>query len=171
MRNRELLVLRHAKSAWDTDAATDFERPLAKRGRKACRRLGAWLGEQELLPDLVISSPAERAMQTARRVLDGAGGDPETIVYDDDLYGGGVAELRRLLADAHPTFRRIMVVGHNPGFEMFVEWLHGDGIDTSEGKKPFPTAALAWFGMPEDWRELNGGEGDLVWLIRPRDLK
>ena len=171
MRDRELLVLRHAKSAWDTDAATDIERPLARRGRKACRRIAAWLRENGLLPDLVVSSPAKRARQTARRVLEAAGGDPETIVWDKTIYGGGITDLRAILAQANPTFRRVMVVGHNPAFEMFVEWLHGDGMEALDGKKPFPTAALAWFGMPEDWRELDEGDGDLVWVIRPRDLK
>jgi phosphohistidine phosphatase len=171
MRPRELLVLRHAKSAWDTDAPTDFERPLAKRGRKACPRVGAWLADHDLLPDLVVSSPAERAMQTARRVLEAAGGDPETVVYDEAIYGGGIGDLVAILEAANPTFRRVMVVGHNPGFEMFVEWLAGKEIEVGEDEKLFPTAALAWFRMPEDWREIAPGDGELVELIRPRDLK
>ena len=61
---RELLILRHAKSAWDTNAPSDFERPLAKRGRRAAPRVGRWLEEQGLIPDHVVSSPAERAKQT-----------------------------------------------------------------------------------------------------------
>jgi len=170
MRPRELLVLRHAKSAWDTDAPSDFERPLAKRGRKACPRVAAWLDENDLLPDLVISSPAERAMQTARRVFSAAGGDPETIVCDETLYGGGIADILAALEEAHPAFRRVMVVGHNPGTEMFVEWLAADPIDVPEETKVFPTAALAWFRMPDDWHGLGSSDGELVELVRPRDL-
>jgi phosphohistidine phosphatase len=170
VRDRELLVLRHAKSAWDTDAASDFERPLAKRGRKACPRVGRFLLENDIVPDLVISSPAERAMQTARGVLEAAGGDPETIVYDDDIYGGGTSELRQILSNAHPTFRRIMVVGHNPGFEWFVEWLNGGEVEVPAGAKLFPTAALAWFTMPDDWEDLQPGDGELVRLVRVKEL-
>lgn len=170
MTDRELLVLRHAKSAWDTDAPTDFERPLAKRGRKACPRIAAWMRENDAVPDLVISSPATRAEETARRVLEAAGGDPETVVYDEAIYGGGIAELLEILAGVPPTFRRVMVVGHNPGFEMFVDWLARDEIEVPAGKKLFPTAALARFGMPDDWREISGGAGRLLNLVRARDL-
>ena len=170
MRERELLVLRHAKSAWDTDAESDFDRPLAKRGRKACAKVGAWIREEDILPDLVVSSPATRAEQTACRVLTAAGGDPETVVYDEAIYGGGIAEMLEILYGVPSTFRRVLVVGHNPGFEMFVDWLAADPIEVPEGKKLFPTAALARFAMPDDWRELDPGDGTLIDLVRARDL-
>ncbi len=170
MHERELLVLRHAKSDWDTDAPSDYDRPLAKRGRKACPRIARWIRKQDVLPDLVVSSPATRAEETARRVLEAAGGDPETIVYDEAIYGGGIADLIEILAGVPSTFRRVMVVGHNPGFEMFVEWLANEPIRAPEGRKLFPTAALALFGMPGDWREITGGDGTLLDLVRAKDL-
>ena len=54
--SRELLILRHAKSDWGTDALTDFERPLAKRGKKDAPRVGKWLRDQALVPDHVVSA-------------------------------------------------------------------------------------------------------------------
>ena len=71
--SRELLILRHAKSAWDTSAATDFERPLAKRGRRDAPRVGRFLLDQGLIPDYVVSSPAERAKQTVIGVCEQLG--------------------------------------------------------------------------------------------------
>ena len=62
---RELLILRHAKSAWDTDAVSDFDRPLAKRGRKDAPRMGKWLRRRRLVPGYVLSSPARRAPWTS----------------------------------------------------------------------------------------------------------
>jgi phosphohistidine phosphatase len=170
VRGRELLVLRHAKSAWDTDAETDFERPLAKRGRRDCPRIGAFIAGNDLVPDLVVSSPAERARETARRVLEAAGGDPETVVFDEEFYGGGTEEIRRALADVPGTFRRVMVVGHNPGFESFAQWLSGAPLPAPEEVKTFPTGALARFRMPEDWTTISAGSGELVQLVRPREL-
>jgi phosphohistidine phosphatase len=67
--SRELLVLRHAKSAWDTDAPSDFARPLSKRGRKAAPRVGRWLRAHRLQPDLVVASTALRVRQTVHRLL------------------------------------------------------------------------------------------------------
>jgi phosphohistidine phosphatase len=68
--SRELLLLRHAKSDWETGALDDFDRPLAKRGRKEAPGVGEWLLREGLVPDLVISSPAERAKETASLVCD-----------------------------------------------------------------------------------------------------
>ncbi len=58
---KELLIMRHAKSAWDVSYSTDFERPLNKRGRKAAPRMGEFMADRGLLPDLIVSSPAARA--------------------------------------------------------------------------------------------------------------
>lgn len=65
---RELLLLRHAKSDWDSDVASDFERPLAKRGKNDAPKVGSWLYREGLVPDHVVSSPATRARQTAIKV-------------------------------------------------------------------------------------------------------
>ena len=62
---RELQLLRHAKSDWETGALNDFDRPLAKRGLNQAPGIGTWLLEEDLVPDLVLSSPAQRAKETA----------------------------------------------------------------------------------------------------------
>ena len=77
--SRELLILRHAKSAWDTPAETDFDRPLNGRGKRDAPRIGAWLMAQALLPDHVIASPARRARQTTRRVCKELGLDASKV--------------------------------------------------------------------------------------------
>ena len=83
----ELLILRHAKSAWDTDAASDFDRPLSKRGRKAAPRVGRYLMQQGLIPDFVISSPATRAEQTVIAVCGQMNIGPDDIIWDERVYG------------------------------------------------------------------------------------
>ena len=97
--SRELLVLRHAKSAWDTNAPSDFERPLAKRGRRAAPRVGRWLEEQGLIPDHVVSSPAERAKQTVIAVCQALGIDGA----DDGLDLVSPGSTVRIVDDGTPS--------------------------------------------------------------------
>jgi phosphohistidine phosphatase len=171
MEGRELLVLRHGKSSWDSDAATDFDRPLAKRGKRDAPRIGEWLLAEAFSPDLVISSPARRARQTARRATKALGLDPESIVYDERIYYGGMRDTLDILAECDRSFRRVLLAGHNPTLEALVSYLAGAGTSEFQAEKFFPTCALARLILPEDWVGLDAGSASLVNLIRPRTLK
>jgi phosphohistidine phosphatase len=170
MEGRELLVLRHGKSSWDSSAETDLERPLAKRGKRDTPRIGAWILEEGAVPDLVISSPALRARQTARRVAKSIGLDPEAVVIDERIYYGGVRDILAILGECNAEIDRVMVVGHNPTLESLVGFLGGPSSMEFDAPKFFPTCALARIRMPFDWAELEHGSGEVVELIRPREL-
>lgn len=167
---RELLVLRHAKSSWDTDARTDFERPLAKRGRRDAPRMGLWVRENDLVPDHVVSSPAKRAVETVRLALAEMGVDEAAVVWEDEVYDSDASILLDVLAACPDDRRRVLLVGHNPSLEDLVAHL-ADGVDVPSGGKLFPTAALAHFAMPDDWRQLRRGCAELLALVRPRTLR
>lgn len=167
---RQLLVLRHAKSAWDTGAATDFERPLSDRGVRDAPRIGTWMAEQGLVPDAVVCSPARRARETAEAVCEAAGADDVPLVFDDRIYGATLGELRHVLGDARPSARCVLLVGHNPGFEELVRWLAASPPPLSATGKLMPTCTLARFGLPEDWQRLGPGDGELRSIIRPKEL-
>ena len=168
--SRELLVFRHGKSDWGSGATRDFDRPLAKRGRKAVKRMGRWLQEQKLLPDRIVSSPATRAKQTALRLCRHAGVSEDTVTWQEAVYEADVGTLLEVLAGCEPEVGRVMIVGHNPGFEDLVQYLTGQPIPLTSRGPAFPTAALAHLAMPHDWRRLDHGCARLVALIRPRDL-
>ncbi len=168
--SRHLLVLRHAKSAWDTDAATDFERPLAKRGKKDAPRMGKWLREHELVPDHVVSSPATRARQTAMAVCKPLGLDKKAIRWDERIYMGGTGGLLAVLGDCPPKARLVMMVGHNPGLEDLVEYLCG-AVDVPADGKLLPTATVAHLAMPDSWDRLPERSGQLLSVVRPRSLE
>ncbi|MEM8882435.1 MAG: histidine phosphatase family protein [Planctomycetota bacterium] len=161
--SRELLVLRHAKSAWDTDASSDFERPLSKRGRKAAPRMGRWIRENDLQPDFVLASTALRVRQTVHALLPELDREPP-VVWEDTIYEASIAELLTLLSACPPDHRRVLLVGHNPGLESLVAHLSGRA-------HLFPTAALAHFTLPSNWSTLMEGAGSLDALIRPRELE
>ena len=96
---RRLLILRHAKSSWDSGASTDFERPLAKRGKRDAPRMGHWLKKQHLKLGHVVSSPAERARQTTLEVCKVLGVKKKRISWDDRIYDGYTKQLLQVLAD------------------------------------------------------------------------
>lgn len=168
---RELLILRHAKSAWDTDAPSDFERPLAKRGRKAAPRVGRWLKEQDLMPDHVVSSPAERAKQTVIAVCQALGIKADSIHWDRRIYGGWTRTLIDVLRDSPAEAKRVLIAGHNPGLEDLLETLCAGKVPSTPDGKLMPTAAVARVQISPPWAELGPGSGQLLSLTRARSLK
>ena len=168
---RELLILRHAKSDWDAGASTDFDRPLAKRGKRDAPRVGEWLYREGLVPDLVMSSPAQRAKQTALRVCESMDFKKKTIVWEDEIYGATLGELLGVLSRCPGDASTVLLVGHNPGLEELLSYLVGEGVERPADGKLLPTAALARLEMPKDWSELEPSCAELVGITRPRSLR
>jgi phosphohistidine phosphatase len=168
---RELLVLRHAKSAWDTDAPTDFDRPLAKRGRKDAPRVGRFLLERGLRPDYVVSSPAERARQTVIAVCEPLGIDRSEINWDERIYHASSGTLIDVLNDCPDEARRVLIAGHNPGLETLVRSLCDHDVPTPHDYKLMPTAAVAHLETRTDWSQLEVGTARLLSLTRARSLR
>ena len=167
---RELLILRHAKSAWDTGAPTDFERPLSERGQSAAPRVGRFLFEKGLVPDFVVSSPAERAKQTVMAVCAQMDLGPETIHWDDRIYGGWTSSLMSVLRESPPDAHRVLIAGHNPGLEGLLEHLCEQRVPYSSDGKMLPTAALAHLLIRPGWDELDRGCAELLSITRSRSL-
>ena len=167
---RELLVLRHGKSDWKM-SVRDFDRPLAPRGRKASKRIGRVLLEQGLLPDLVLTSPALRARQTAERVCRFAGVEAARIAWEPAIYEAELETLLEVLSLVPESARRVLVVGHNPGFDELVRHLGKGTVEEWDDINLMPSAALARLEMPADWSDLGRGSARCLALVRPRDLE
>jgi len=167
---RELLILRHAKSDWDSPAASDFDRPLSRRGKNDAPRVGAWLYREGLVPDHVVSSPAERARQTAVKVCKGLELSKKQIVWDPEIYEADVSELLSVLGRCPGGARTVLLIGHNPGLELLMRHLAGDDLESAGAGKLLPTASLARLEMPDDWSELGRGCAQVVSITRPKGL-
>jgi phosphohistidine phosphatase len=161
---KTLLVLRHAKSSWSEPARDDHERPLNPRGRRDAPRMGELVREYGLIPDLVISSDAVRARETAEAMAEAAG-YPGEILLDPSLYLASPADILARLRAVPENAGTVLIVGHNPGLEQLVEHLTGIGQD-------MPTAALAQIALPIDrWHDLDSSTpGTLVDTWRPKEL-
>ncbi len=161
---KTLFVLRHAKSSWENTDLSDFARPLNERGLKAAPLMGKFIYKNQLQSELILSSPAERAKQTAILVKENAqiGGE---IRYDERIYEASPARLLEVISEQSEKLESVMLVGHNPGLEGLLKILTGEA-------QPMPTAALAVIDLKiGKWSEINSSTGNLRTLIRPKELE
>ena len=161
----ELLIMRHAKSDWGAGLSSDRERPLAPRGTKAAKWIGKFLTRIGAVPDLILSSPAVRAMTTAELAnKSGRWNAPMEIVTP--FYGGGWTDVVEGILAAGAGAERILVTGHEPTWSDLVSVLTGGS------SVAMPTAAVACIALPgQGWSRLGPGCAELQWHVNPRMLK
>ncbi|HZI17385.1 MAG TPA: histidine phosphatase family protein [Pyrinomonadaceae bacterium] len=161
---KRLLLLRHAKSSWAEPGLADFDRPLNERGLRAAPLVGRFLLRRKLRPDLVLSSPAERARRTAALVAEAAGLDAP-VRYDERIYEAPAGRLVEVVSELEEAAEEVLLVGHNPGMEELIELLAGE-------RQGMPTAALARVSLGvEKWSRVRAGTGRLELHVRPRELE
>lgn len=166
---RELLLLRHAKSDWNQDTS-DFDRPLNTRGQRDAARLGRWAHAQKLQPDVLLSSPARRAAQTAEALCTEIGFAPADITWDERIYLAPTHVLLDVLADLPAQARQVILIGHNPGLEDLLLYLAPASEAQRDKDKLLTTATLARLNLPGHAWKLQRGIATLRQFIRPRDL-
>lgn len=167
-----LTLLRHAKSSWDDPATRDFDRPLNRRGRAAARAMGRELRALKLGFDRVLASPAIRVAETLAGLAEGYGRDLDPV-YDERMYLAADATLLEIVRGTDDDVARLLILGHNPGFERLVLLLsHDDGGEARERLvEKYPTGALAEIVLPvAHWRDIRPETGALTRFVRPRDL-
>ncbi len=160
---RELLLLRHGKAEKSREG-NDFDRPISDPGKRGAQRMATWIWRNDLMPDYVISSPAARALETARKACKAMGMGAQGIVEDQRIFEATTSELLRVLGDVPQTARRVLLVGHNPGLRKLLSYLDG------EKDERLPKAALARLELPDNWQELAPGCGRSLNRIRPGEL-
>ena len=168
----QLLLMRHAKSAWDLPDLDDYDRPLADRGIETAPRMAKEIATRGLTPHTVLCSAAQRARETLALALphfkDGA-----TIFISPALYEAEAPDLLIAVQGAGRAPSPLLLVGHNPALEDFARLLANDDgrEDYRAMRMKFPTAAVAVIEFDgEDWSRIGPGYGQLVAFIRPRDL-
>ena len=135
---KTLFLVRHAKSSRDDPSLPDRDRPLDERGERDAPRMGRRLAERDVKPDLLVSSPALRALTTAQLIADELGYKRKDIVVDDRLYASspdGLLAVVRALDKRHDC---VMLVGHNPEFSELAGRMSSEIVD-------MPTGAVAEF--------------------------
>ncbi len=160
---KTLFLLRHAKSSWNQPEMNDHDRPLNKRGKKEAPKVGEYLKANDLVPDLILSSTARRAHDTAQAVAEESGFEGQIDLYQD-LYLSDPACYLDILQCLPDTAIRVLVVGHNPDLDALLTLL-------TDVTQHLTTAALAEIILPiTSWQELNEAtDGRLKNLWTPRE--
>lgn len=164
---KKLYLIRHAKSSWDNLAIDDFQRPLNGRGIKDAPRMGKRLKERSLTADLVLSSPAKRALDTCLIITKILGFSKEKINTDKRLYHASEEELLRIIRELkdHPNDEEenVLLFGHNPGLTNFANQLLNEHIQN------IPTTGIVAASLSiKKWQEVDWGCGKLLFFDFPK---
>ncbi len=164
----QLILMRHAKSDWDTPAGGDFERTLNKRGRRSATAIGKWLATNGYNPETVLCSAATRTQETWHLVSAELGGEP-TVNVQHALYLASPDQMFQEICQLS-TENPVLMIAHNPGSAILANAL-ADGAPAHSRFDDYPTAATAVFEFPmNDWGSIRPGTGHVVDFVVPRDL-
>lgn len=120
---KTLVLIRHAKSSWAEPLQADFDRPLNDRGREDAPRMGERLKRLGVMPDLIVSSTAKRAVQTAKRIAQGIGYNAEKIQWVERLYHASPATMESVVAGLGDDVENVFLVSHNNGLTHYANSL------------------------------------------------
>lgn len=120
---KTLTLVRHAKSSWKDSSLPDRDRPLNKRGKRDAPEMGRRIVAAGIRPSLIVSSPAVRAWTTAKVIANAIGYPREFLQRDNTLYLASVNGILDVIASQDVGFNNLMLVGHNPGFTDFANYL------------------------------------------------
>jgi len=120
---KRLTVMRHADARWQDPALPDLQRPLSRRGSAAAEAMALRLLELELVPDLLLVSPARRTQQTAEIVARELSVPERRVLREESLYLASAAELLKVVERTGPRVAHVLLVGHNPGVSELVRRL------------------------------------------------
>ena len=156
---RKIIFLRHAKSSWDNEYLSDHDRPLSERGLRDAPRMATRLKEKNIMPDLILSSTAKRAKETAEITAKSLGLSQSIICFERNLYHASPKEiLNQIKIHADQSIETLIVVGHNPGFNDVIEYL-GGSIEN------LPTAGQFGFKLSiREWSEISPEKAE-VWFF------
>lgn len=161
---RTLFLVRHAKSSWDSPGLRDFNRPLNDRGLRDAPRMGEVLRDKGIKPDLLVSSPAKRALTTAQFFAAAFGLPEAAIVRNPDIYEAFATEIMRIISGLPDTAHSVMLFGHNPTFTEVANRFSDDFIDN------LPTCGVIQIdSSAATWAEFYEGNARVKACYFPKD--
>lgn len=165
---KTLYVLRHAKTERDSESGRDFDRALTERGWRDAELVGREMRKRGLEVDAVLASPAKRAAETVEAF--GRGYGEIEAGWEPGIYNAMVDRLIEIVQAADDAAQRLLIVGHNPGFEGLVWTLADEGA--GKVRDGMPTAAMAAIELPVDaWSDVLEGTGRVTEFIVASELR
>lgn len=163
---KTLLVIRHAKSSWEDPRLPDHDRPLLPIGVKKTNRIANDLKKRNIIPDLMFSSTAKRANETAKLIADKLGYPLDQIITSSQLYHAASGDIYTALYALENTIESVMIFGHNPTFTYFVNQYLDPRIEN------LPTSGVVCIEFSCDrWEDINDSSFQVNFVVFPRMLK
>ncbi|UII32725.1 histidine phosphatase family protein [Fulvivirga ulvae] len=160
---KTLYIVRHAKSSWDYPNLSDQDRPLNKRGERDAPKMGERLNNRGIFPDLMLSSPANRALTTCKTIARELDYPLDGIEINDHLYHASEDSLLDIVNSTDDTWLSLMIFGHNPGFTDFANSLTDEYLDN------IPTCGVfACTFEVDSWQDVDFGNGRLLFFDYPK---
>lgn len=162
---KTLYLVRHAKSSWSTPGMRDFDRPLNERGMNDAPKMASFLQKLDIKPDLIVSSPAKRAITTARFFAGVFSINEAEIVLNPDIYEAEPAEALKIISELPETSSSAMIFGHNPTFTDIANRFSEDIIEN------VPTCGVVCIKSgAEKWNELFEGNSRIAASWFPKEV-
>ncbi|MCU0646291.1 MAG: histidine phosphatase family protein [bacterium] len=161
---KQLILIRHAKSSWVDPDLSDRDRPLNNRGKRDAPFMGKRLKkEHNVKSDLILSSPAKRAIGTARIIAKAIGYPKEKIEIKDSLYGSGVTAMLNVIQYLDDSLNEVMLFGHNPDHTSLANYLSNQQVDN------IPTCGVFCVDFDiQSWQDVKKGEGIFKFFDYPK---
>ncbi|MFA0960840.1 histidine phosphatase family protein [Roseivirga sp. BDSF3-8] len=161
---RDLYIIRHAKSSWKDESLDDFDRPLNKRGKRDAPAMADRLKSAKVSPDLLLSSPANRALTTAQHIAEGLSISPEEIETNEELYLADPQAILDVIRAVPDSVNTLFIFGHNPGLTIFANELADTDIDN------IPTTGVVRVRLAQKrWKDIDWRKGELVFFDFPKN--
>jgi phosphohistidine phosphatase len=162
---KTLFLIRHAKSSWDNPGLRDFSRPLNDRGLRDAPAMAALLRAQGVKPDLIVSSPAKRALGTALFFADAFGIADEAVRREPSIYEAAPTEILRIVAKLPDSAATVLLFGHNPTFTEVANRFTENFIDN------VPTCGIVQIESAADaWAEMYEGNSTVKRCFFPKEI-
>ncbi|MFN3781276.1 MAG: SixA phosphatase family protein [Candidatus Kapaibacteriota bacterium] len=160
---KTLVLIRHSKSDWSDPNLTDIERPLNKRGKRDAPFMASLIKEKGVLPDLILTSPAERALQTVKYFVEEFKFDKSKILIREEIYSLGSLAIRKIISQMDDSHNVIFLFGHNPDLSILANQLLDVYIDN------IPTTGTVCIDFDfESWKEILHNKGKLRFFEYPK---
>lgn len=162
---KHLYLIRHAKSSWDFQTLSDFDRPLNERGNATASLMADLLKNQGITVDLLISSPAKRAISTCHYFADVFDYPHKKIQQEITIYEAVPDDLFKIIHAIDNQYNTVLMFGHNPTISYFLDQFINDYLPE------IPTCAVSIFKLKtENWKDFNPSNVDFVSLLEPKKI-
>jgi len=162
---KTLFIVRHGKSSWDYPELSDKKRPLLKKGVNRTEKIGKYLSDNNIKVDLIISSPAVRAFETARIIAQAINYPKEQIEINNSIYESDEDNIFEIIENLTNEVNSVMIFGHNPTFTYFANYFLEDKLDW------LPTSGTVSISFQtDDWRKIETAKRKINFVLTQKSI-